>query len=57
MLRLALVFVAIALIASLFSFGLIADFSFPAARAVFFTFLVLAVLAFVLDAVQGRTAV
>jgi uncharacterized membrane protein YtjA (UPF0391 family) len=57
MLRLALVFLVIALIASLFSFGLIANFSFDAARILFFLFLVLAVVAFIADAFRGRTPV
>jgi uncharacterized membrane protein YtjA (UPF0391 family) len=57
MLRLALVFLVIALIASLFSFGLIADFSFDVAKILFFLFLVLAVVAFIADAFRGRTPV
>jgi uncharacterized membrane protein YtjA (UPF0391 family) len=57
MLRLALVFLIIAVIASLFSFGLIADFSFSAAKILFFVFLVLAVIAFIADAFRGRTPV
>jgi uncharacterized membrane protein YtjA (UPF0391 family) len=55
MLRLALVFLIIALIASLFSFGLIADFSFTAAKVLFFLFL--AVVAFIADAFRGRAPV
>lgn len=46
MLRLALVFLVIALIAALFGFGLVANYSFAAAKIVFFVFLVLAVLSF-----------
>jgi uncharacterized membrane protein YtjA (UPF0391 family) len=46
MLRLALVFLVIALIAGLFGFGLVANMSFTAAQIFFFIFLVLAVLAF-----------
>ena len=57
MLRLALVFLVIALIASLFSFGIIANYSFDAARILFFLFLVLAVVAFIADAFRGRTPV
>ena len=49
MLRLALVFLVIALIASLFSFGLIADFSFTAAKVLFFLFLI----AFLVSLVVG----
>ncbi len=47
MLRLALVFVVIALIAALFGFGLVADMAFGAARILFVIFLVLAVLTLV----------
>jgi uncharacterized membrane protein YtjA (UPF0391 family) len=57
MLRLALVFLVIALIASLFSFGLIASFSFDVARILFFLFLILAVVAFIADAFRGRAPV
>jgi uncharacterized membrane protein YtjA (UPF0391 family) len=46
MLRLAVLFLVIALIAALFGFGLVADYSFVAAKILFFIFLVLAVLAF-----------
>jgi len=57
MLRLALVFLVLALIASLFSFGIIADFSFAAAKILFFVFLILAVVAFIGDAFRDRTPV
>jgi uncharacterized membrane protein YtjA (UPF0391 family) len=57
MLRLALVFLIIALVASLFSFGLIADFSYTAAKVLFFLFLILAVVAFIADAFRGRAPV
>jgi len=57
MLRLALVFLVIALIASLFSFGLIASLTYEAAKVVFFLFLVLAVIAFIADAFRGRAPV
>jgi len=46
MLRLALVFLVIALIASLFGFGLVVDTSIVIAKVLFFVFLVLAVLSF-----------
>lgn len=46
MLRLALLFLVIALIAAVFSFGLIADMSYVVARVMFVIFLVLAILAF-----------
>jgi uncharacterized membrane protein YtjA (UPF0391 family) len=55
MLRMALTFLVIALIAALFGFGLIADFTFAAAKILFFVFLVLAVVAFIADAFRGRT--
>jgi len=54
MLRMALVFLVIALIAALFGFGLIADYSFDAAKIMFFVFLVLAVVSFIADAFRGR---
>jgi uncharacterized membrane protein YtjA (UPF0391 family) len=57
MLRLALVFLVLALIASLFSFGIIADFAFGAAKILFFVFLVLAVVAFLADAFRDRAPV
>jgi uncharacterized membrane protein YtjA (UPF0391 family) len=54
MLRMALAFLVIAIIAALFGFGLIADFTFDAAKILFFLFLVLAVVAFIADAFSGR---
>lgn len=45
MLRLALLFLVIALVAGLFCFGLIASVSWGAAKLLFFVFLVLATLA------------
>jgi uncharacterized membrane protein YtjA (UPF0391 family) len=48
MLRLALVFLVIALIAALFGFGLVAGIAVAAARMFFFVFLVLAVIALVM---------
>jgi len=54
MLRLAIVFLIVAMIAALFGFGLIADFSFDAAKIMFFVFLVLAVVSFIADAFRGR---
>lgn len=47
MLRLALVFFIVALIAGLFGFGLVADLSYGAAKIFFFIFVVLAVLALI----------
>jgi len=45
MLRMALAFLVIALIAGLFGFGLVADLSYDIAKVLFFVFIVLAVLA------------
>jgi uncharacterized membrane protein YtjA (UPF0391 family) len=44
MLRLALLFLVIALVAALFGFGLFAGIAYSAAKILFFIFLVLAVL-------------
>jgi uncharacterized membrane protein YtjA (UPF0391 family) len=46
MLRLAILFLVIALLAGLFGFGLIANMSYDVARICFFVFIVLAVLSF-----------
>jgi uncharacterized membrane protein YtjA (UPF0391 family) len=55
MLNMAFVFLAVALVSAVLGFGLIADFSFDAAKILFFVFLVLAVVAFVADAIPiGR---
>jgi uncharacterized membrane protein YtjA (UPF0391 family) len=54
MLRMAIVFLIVALVAALFGFGLIADFTFDAAKILFFVFLVLAVISFVADAFRGQ---
>jgi uncharacterized membrane protein YtjA (UPF0391 family) len=45
MLRLALIFLIIALIAAFFGFGLVASMSYSIAKILFFVFIVLAVLA------------
>jgi len=47
MLRLAIAFLVIAIIASLFGFGFTAGVSMEAARIIFFIFIVLAVLSFI----------
>lgn len=47
MLRLAVLFLVVALVAALFGFGIVADYSFSAAKILFFVFLVLAILSFV----------
>jgi uncharacterized membrane protein YtjA (UPF0391 family) len=54
MLRLALLFLIIALIAALFGFNLVAGLSFEAARILFFVFLVLAVLIGLNDLLRRR---
>jgi uncharacterized membrane protein YtjA (UPF0391 family) len=46
MLRLAILFLVIALIASLFGFGLVTGVAVEAAKIVFFVFIILAVLSF-----------
>ncbi len=55
MLRLAIAFLVIALIAALFSFGLIAELSFAAAKILFFVFLVLAILSFLGGSYRWRS--
>lgn len=47
MLRMAVVFLIIALIAFSMGFGLVGDFSYMAAKVLFFVFLVLAVLSLI----------
>lgn len=54
MLRMALVFLIVAMISAVLGFGLIADVSFDAAKILFFVFLVLAVVSFIADAFRGR---
>ncbi len=46
MLRWAIVFLVIALIAALFGFGLVSGMAWDAAKVLFFVFIVLAVLSF-----------
>ncbi|MFO0841818.1 MAG: DUF1328 domain-containing protein [Gemmataceae bacterium] len=53
MLRLAILFLVIALIASLFGFGAVAGVSMEASRILFFIFLVLAVLFFLGNFLRG----
>jgi uncharacterized membrane protein YtjA (UPF0391 family) len=55
MLRLAIVLLVVALIASLFGFGIIASAFGEAAKIVFFVFIVLAVLAFLGGASRRNT--
>jgi uncharacterized membrane protein YtjA (UPF0391 family) len=54
MLRLALLFLVIALVAAFFGFGVVASMSFEAARLLFFVFLVLAIVVLVSDLAHGR---
>ena len=55
MLRMALAFLIIALIAGLFGFGLVEGFALQGAQILFFLFLVLAVITFIANAVSGRS--
>jgi uncharacterized membrane protein YtjA (UPF0391 family) len=56
MLRLAILFLVIALIAALFSFGFVAGIAMEAAKILFFIFLVLAVLSFLGGAFRAPPA-
>jgi uncharacterized membrane protein YtjA (UPF0391 family) len=47
MLRLAILFLVVALIAALFGFGLVSGIAWDAAKILFFVFIVLAVLSFI----------
>ena len=55
MLRLAIVFLVIALIAAFFGFGGVASLSWEGAKILFFIFIVLAVLSFLAGAFRGRS--
>jgi uncharacterized membrane protein YtjA (UPF0391 family) len=55
MLRLALLFLVIALVSGFFGFGLIASLSFEAARLLFFVFVVLAVIFILASIFRGTT--
>jgi uncharacterized membrane protein YtjA (UPF0391 family) len=52
MLRMAIVFLIIALIAAFMGFGFVADFSYSAAKILFFVFLVLAILSLIGGAIR-----
>jgi uncharacterized membrane protein YtjA (UPF0391 family) len=54
MLRLALLFLVIALVAAFLGFGFVADMSYDAAKLLFLVFLVLAVLAALGGFARGR---
>lgn len=53
MLRLALVFLVIALVAGLFGFGLVGAIAWDAAKILFFIFLVLAVISLLVGGFRG----
>lgn len=55
MLRMAIAFFAIALLAALFGFGLIADFSFTAAQILCFVFLALAIISLIGGSLKTKT--
>jgi uncharacterized membrane protein YtjA (UPF0391 family) len=57
MLRLALVFLVVALIAAVFGFGMVASMSYDIAKLLFVVFLVLAVISFAAGALRGRAPV
>ncbi len=57
MLRLAVAFLVIALIAALLGFGVVADYSFDIAKLLFVVFLVLAIISFAAGAFRGRAPV
>ncbi|MFO0850552.1 MAG: DUF1328 domain-containing protein [Gemmataceae bacterium] len=57
MLRMALAFLVVALIAAFFGFGMVADLSYDIAKLLFVVFLVLAVIAFASSAFRGRAPV
>ena len=53
MLRWAIVFLVIALIAACFGFGWVSNMSYDAAKVLFFVFIVLAVLSFLGGVIRG----
>jgi len=55
MLRLAVVFLVIALIAALFGFGAVASYSWAGAKILFVVFLILALLSFVAHGFRRRS--
>jgi uncharacterized membrane protein YtjA (UPF0391 family) len=57
MLRLAVVFLIIALIAALFGFGLVGAIAWDAAKILFFIFLVLAVISLIAGGIRGSPQV
>jgi uncharacterized membrane protein YtjA (UPF0391 family) len=57
MLRFAILFLIVALIAALFGFGFVAGMAYDAAKILFFVFLVLCVLSFVANGFRGSDVV
>jgi uncharacterized membrane protein YtjA (UPF0391 family) len=57
MLRMALAFLVIALIAAFMGFGLVAGFAYDAAKLLFVVFLILAVISFLAGAFRGQNRV
>jgi uncharacterized membrane protein YtjA (UPF0391 family) len=57
MLRLALLFLVIALVAGFFGFGFVAALSYDAAKIFFFVFIVLAVIFLLGAAFRGRSPI
>lgn len=55
MLRMALVFLVLALIAGVFGFGLVASLSYDIAKILFFIFIVLFVLALLGNIARGKS--
>ncbi|HLJ93861.1 MAG TPA: DUF1328 domain-containing protein [Gemmataceae bacterium] len=53
MLRLALLFLVVAIIAAIFGFGLVAGVAVEAAKIIFFIFIVLAILSFIGGALRS----
>lgn len=54
MLRLALVFLLVAILAFFLGFDIVGGFSFWAAKVLFFVFLLLALISFIVGAFRGR---
>jgi uncharacterized membrane protein YtjA (UPF0391 family) len=55
MLRLAVAFLVIALVAALFGFGVVAEYSWAGAKILFVVFLILAVLSFLGHGLRRRS--
>lgn len=57
MLRFAAILLAFALIIPLFAYSFVADFTFEAAKNVFFGIVVLAIVVFIVDSFRSRATV